>query len=247
MNGSTPRASGSSSTEALQQGIKASWPLGGVFAVNGRSMPVAQYPWRRDVPARSGIRALAQRAKLRHQYAARQTSRRLRDVPPRRREYIGTRPTSATSSAKYAKRRAENIRVRFYFSLIDWSPDYRASESDKPYVFAKWRKPTPRMGAIADMFEQITDCSELVDVIWFDGGWERNAERWKSGAGGDDPSCSRASSSTTGCRASATTGDGAVRAVKPPARVEDARAVYNRHEMIAAALIHTLCGSRGAA
>jgi alpha-L-fucosidase len=83
--------------------------------------------------------------------------------------------------------RAEGIRIGAYFSLIDWHhPDYPSfEESDKPYVFAKWRQPSEEQWArftdfmFAQVRELLVDYAPI-DVIWFDGGWERSATRWRS-------------------------------------------------------------------
>lgn len=83
--------------------------------------------------------------------------------------------------------RAEGIRVGVYFSLIDWHhPDYPAfAESDKPYVFGKWRRPSDEQWArfSAFMFAQVRELLTnygRIDVIWFDGGWERSIPQWRS-------------------------------------------------------------------
>ena len=83
--------------------------------------------------------------------------------------------------------RAEGIRIGVYFSLIDWHhPDYPAfTEADKPYQFGKWRQPSPEGWArfsefmFAQVRELLTEYGRI-DVIWFDGGWERNVAQWRS-------------------------------------------------------------------
>ncbi|TAK65863.1 MAG: alpha-L-fucosidase, partial [Dehalococcoidia bacterium] len=83
--------------------------------------------------------------------------------------------------------RAEGIRIGIYFSLIDWHhPDYPAfTEADKPYQFGKWRQPSPEQWARFSefMFAQVRELLTgygRIDVIWFDGGWERNMLQWRS-------------------------------------------------------------------
>lgn len=83
--------------------------------------------------------------------------------------------------------RAEGLRVGVYYSLIDWHhPDYPAfREEDKPYRAPHWPKADPeRWPRFADfMFAQVrellTDYGKI-DVIWFDGYWERSTEQWKT-------------------------------------------------------------------
>ena len=83
--------------------------------------------------------------------------------------------------------RAEGIRIGFYYSLIDWHhPDYPAfTEADKPYRWFKWPQPTEEQWGrfLPFMFGQIRELLTNygpIDVLWFDGGWERSAAQWKS-------------------------------------------------------------------
>ncbi len=83
--------------------------------------------------------------------------------------------------------RDEGIRVGFYYSLLDWHhPDYPAfTDDDKPYTFGKWRQPEPEAWDryIEFMFAQVRELLTnygKVDVIWFDGHWERTPEQWKA-------------------------------------------------------------------
>jgi len=81
--------------------------------------------------------------------------------------------------------RGEGLRVGVYYSLIDWHhPDYPAyTEQDKPYGPRTWPKAQP--GAwerfsdfmFAQIRELLTDYGPI-DVIWFDGFWERTPEQW---------------------------------------------------------------------
>ena len=83
--------------------------------------------------------------------------------------------------------RAEGLRLGLYFSLSDWHhPDYPAfTEADKPYNFFALPQPTPAQWAryLDFMFGQVRELLTnygQVDIIWFDGGWERQpTERWK--------------------------------------------------------------------
>jgi alpha-L-fucosidase len=84
--------------------------------------------------------------------------------------------------------RNAGIRVGFYFSLSDWShPDYpRLTPELLPYRFAQ----TPPFPGelrwerfLEDMFAQLRELLSgygKIDVLWFDGGWERPPELWRS-------------------------------------------------------------------
>jgi alpha-L-fucosidase len=83
--------------------------------------------------------------------------------------------------------RAEGLRVGLYFSLIDWHhPDYPAfTEADKPYKFGQWRRSTPEQWErfVGVMFAQVRELLTnygTIDLLWFDGGWERTPEEWKT-------------------------------------------------------------------
>jgi alpha-L-fucosidase len=83
--------------------------------------------------------------------------------------------------------RAEGIRVGLYFSLIDWhDPDYPAfAESDKPYRWGQWRRGTDAQWTrfCSSMFGQIRELLTSygrIDLLWFDGGWERSAQEWQA-------------------------------------------------------------------
>ena len=80
--------------------------------------------------------------------------------------------------------RAEGLRVGLYFSLSDWHrPDYPAfTEADKPYRFgASPPAPEPEQWEryLGYLFGQVTELLTnygRIDVLWFDGGWERPAD-----------------------------------------------------------------------
>ena len=83
--------------------------------------------------------------------------------------------------------RSEGIKVGFYFSLCDWHhPDYPAfREEDKPYRLGS-SPPLPDEDSWArflefmfgQLRELLTDYGP-VDIVWFDGGWERRRAMWK--------------------------------------------------------------------
>ena len=82
--------------------------------------------------------------------------------------------------------RAEGLRIGLYYSLSDWfHPDYPAfTEEMKPYVFgtspalpSEEQAERFRSYLLAQLEELMTGYG-LIDVVWFDGGWERPAEWW---------------------------------------------------------------------
>jgi alpha-L-fucosidase len=82
--------------------------------------------------------------------------------------------------------RAEGLRVGLYFSLSDWHhPDYPAmTDADRPYVFGL-RRASPAAWArfVAFLHGQVRELLTgygPIDVLWFDGGWERTAEEWRT-------------------------------------------------------------------
>ncbi len=85
-----------------------------------------------------------------------------------------------------AAMREAGLKIGLYFSLIDWyHPDYPAfTEADKPYTFGKYRQPTSEQWQrytefmFAQIRELLTNYGKI-DIIWFDGSWERTPEQWK--------------------------------------------------------------------
>ncbi|MEJ1933148.1 alpha-L-fucosidase, partial [Nostoc sp. NIES-2111] len=83
--------------------------------------------------------------------------------------------------------RHEGLRIGLYFSLIDWHHcDYPAfTQADKPYRFDHLPQPTPQQWEryIQFMFQQIEELLTnygQIDIIWFDGSWERTPEQWQA-------------------------------------------------------------------
>ncbi len=82
--------------------------------------------------------------------------------------------------------RSAGIRIGLYFSLIDWHhPDYPAfTDADKPYTFGQFKQPTPEQWErfnefmFAQVRELLTNYGKI-DIIWFDGSWERSPEQWR--------------------------------------------------------------------
>jgi len=84
--------------------------------------------------------------------------------------------------------RHHGLRVGFYFSHLDWShPDYASIGSDDPAAnrFAFRQGPTDEAGwerFLAFHRAQLEElCTQFgqVDLLWFDGDWERGAETWR--------------------------------------------------------------------
>src|SRR5581483_12160823 len=79
-------------------------------------------------------------------------------------------------------------RVGLYFSLSDWHhPDYPAmTDADRPYAFGRSRAPTAEQWDrfVHFMHGQVRELLTRygpIDVLWFDGGWERTSDDWRSG------------------------------------------------------------------
>lgn len=178
-----------------QQGIELSWPLvGAVFALPLCStVPVEEYhasaatfdPQAYDPRAwakmakRAGMRYAVITTKHHDGYAMFDTkytdysvmhSPYARDIV---REFVDAM-------------RAEGIRIGFYFSLIDWHhPDYPAfTQADQPYQFPAGKAIDPERwprfvdAMFGQMRELLTNYGKI-DLVWFDGGWERSADQWR--------------------------------------------------------------------
>jgi len=83
--------------------------------------------------------------------------------------------------------RDAGLRVGFYFSLSDWHhPDYPAWRDDMaPYGFVNLPRPTPEAWAryradLEGQLRHLLTAYGTVDLLWFDGGWERSADEWGS-------------------------------------------------------------------
>lgn len=81
--------------------------------------------------------------------------------------------------------RSAGLRIGFYFSLSDWHhPDYPAfTDDDRPYLRYLGRRSDPDAWARyrADMVGQLEELLTrygTIDLLWFDGQWERTAEEW---------------------------------------------------------------------
>lgn len=81
--------------------------------------------------------------------------------------------------------RGAGLRVGFYYSLSDWHhPDYPAfTEDDKPYLSFLGKRSQTWDRYLDALFGQVrellTDYGQ-VDLLWFDGQWERTADEWRA-------------------------------------------------------------------
>ena len=103
--------------------------------------------------------------------------------------------------------RAEGIRVGLYYSLPDWNhEDYPAFQmSDRPYALEHWpsagrpesagtpeaddrhRRSTPEQWSryqqyLRDQLTELLTNYGTIDLLWFDGEWERSEDEWGSAA-----------------------------------------------------------------
>jgi alpha-L-fucosidase len=183
---------------ASQQGLEVSWPLVGGISVlpSSRPVPVAEYHasiptfdpvgWDpaelADLAARSGARYAVLTAKHHSGFAMWPSS------VGSERSIAATRYQGDLVGEFVDAVRAAGLRVGLYLSLPDWGhPDYPAfTDADRPYVLGS-SPPFPgdeRWARFMDDFS--TQVDELltgygrIDLLWFDGGWERTAAQWRS-------------------------------------------------------------------
>ncbi|HXJ33798.1 MAG TPA: alpha-L-fucosidase [Candidatus Eisenbacteria bacterium] len=83
--------------------------------------------------------------------------------------------------------REAGLKVGFYFSLCDWHhPDYPAfTDADRPYRFGMAPRPTDAQwrrfsGVLEGQIRELLTQYGRVDLLWFDGGWERSADAWRA-------------------------------------------------------------------
>lgn len=81
--------------------------------------------------------------------------------------------------------REEGLKVGLYYSLPDWShPDYPSlTGGDDPCKYSKEDDPARWQKFLDHMFAEVRHlCTAYgkIDLLWFDGDWERSAEQWKT-------------------------------------------------------------------
>lgn len=175
-------------------GWEASWPLvGGVTTLPaGQSLTVEAYHqnaarFRPDPNAPAEWIAAAADAGMRYAVMTTRHHDGFSMWPTRHSDYhIGMGGYAGDPVGEYVNAcRRHGLKVGFYYSLPDWHhADYPAfSESDKPYVFgrypaaseAQWRR------FLQYLHAQLTELLSnygTIDLIWFDGGWERSPATW---------------------------------------------------------------------
>jgi len=188
---------------ASQRGWEVSWPLvGGVFSLpKSQQTTAAEYhalaatfdPTGYDpvglaqTAAAAGMRYVVFTARHHNGYSMYDTA-----VSDHK---VSNSPYGAPSGRDLVREtadafRAEGLHVGLYYSLSDWyHPDYPAwTEDFRPYRLG-FSPPLPsdeqanrfRKYMMAQLRELLTGYGRI-DIVWFDGGWERPATWWDTGA-----------------------------------------------------------------
>jgi alpha-L-fucosidase len=178
------------------RGLELSWPLvGGMKALpHCQDVPAADYHAsamsfapRRDSPR--GWLAHAQRAGMRyavltarHHDGFSLFDTRQSDFSSAHAAYHGDVVREFVTATRDA-----GLRVGLYYSLSDWHhPDYPAfTDAHRPYRFGMEPKPSDQqweryLGFLFGQIRELLTGYGPIDLIWFDGGWERPADRWRS-------------------------------------------------------------------
>lgn len=181
---------------ASQRGWELSWPLvGGVGALpDGQSVSTEEYfaaastfnPVKWDA---RGLARMAKRAGMQYAVFTAKHHDGFAMFHTAQSDYsIEYSPFKRDIVREYTDAfRAEGLKVGLYYSLIDWHhSDYpRFTETDKPYKWGNWRRSTPEQWnrfiefMFAQMRELLTNYGKI-DLLWFDGGWERTPDEWKA-------------------------------------------------------------------
>lgn len=181
---------------ASQQGLEVSWPLvGGVFSLpKCQAVPVEQYhssaatfdpgAWDPRALARSareaGMEYVVLTAKHHNGWALWPTA-----LSP---FSVASSPYGRDIVAEFVEAvRDEGLRVGLYLSLSDWHhPDYPAfTDEMKPYAFGasppfpgqdRWER---YLDHLSGQLRELLTGYGTIDLLWFDGGWERPADAWR--------------------------------------------------------------------
>src|SRR5215470_4136284 len=179
-----------------QRGWELSWPLVGGLSVFPKCQDVAAATYHEsaatfapqpqsarqwlDLARRAGMRYAVLTTKPHDGFALYPT--RAGDFSIAATPYRGDLVREFVSAARDA-----GLRVGLYYSLSDWHhPDYPPfTDADRPYRMGMAPRPTPeqwqRFQAVlfAEMRELLTQYGPI-DLLWFDGGWERSPEEWRA-------------------------------------------------------------------
>jgi alpha-L-fucosidase len=181
-----------------QRGWELSWPLVGGLSVFPacQDVPAATYHESaatfspRPHSAREWM-ARAKRAGMRYAVLTTKHHDGFALFPTRAAEFsIAATPYGGDLVREFADAaRDAGLRVGFYFSLSDWHhPDYPPfTDADRPYRMGLAPRPTPEQWErfvaclFAQMRELLTEYGPI-DLLWFDGGWERSLDEWNTPA-----------------------------------------------------------------
>src|SRR5258706_11613711 len=179
-----------------QRGVELSWPLvGGVAALPGSAdvlaeayhstatsfapRPGAARDWLARA-RRAGMRYAVLTAKHHDGFALWPTATGQHSIAHSK--YNGDLVREFVDAA-----RENDLRVGLYYSLCDWHhPDYPAfRDVHRAYRFGRVPRPTEAQWArflefqFAQLRELLTGYGRI-DLLWFDGGWERTPEEWRA-------------------------------------------------------------------
>jgi alpha-L-fucosidase len=180
-----------------QQGVELSWPLTGgvdVLPSSRPGMPVAAYESSAATfdPAPGAAKewaALARRAGMRYAVFTARHHDGYSMWSSRWSEHsVATSPCGRDLVAEFVDAfRGEGLRVGLYYSLPDWHhPDYPAlTDDDRPYGYGTGARSTPEVWDrfVSYQFGQIEELLTnygTIDLLWFDGAWERTPAEWRA-------------------------------------------------------------------
>ena len=178
-----------------QHGWELSWPLVGGTAVlpAGQSVPTAEYHAAAPTfcPKPNAAREWAERAVAAGMRYAVLTARHhdgfalwpteQSDHSIAMTDYRGDIVGEYTTAMRDA-----GLRVGLYYSLSDWHhPDYPAFEPGADYQYIAYPRPDPEaweryLSYLRGQLRELLTNYGQIDVLWFDGGWERSTAEWRS-------------------------------------------------------------------
>ena len=173
-----------------QQGLELSWPMAGGVKVLPYSAPVPVA----DYQASAATFAPGPEAPKAWARVARETGMQYAVFTTRHHDGYSMWPSAVSDfhasddlvGAYVDAFRAEGLRVGLYYSLSDWHhPDYPPlTDEDRPYPFQPRRSEPEAWDRFVEyLFAQVRELLTgygPIDVLWFDGGWERSAKEWRS-------------------------------------------------------------------